>query len=38
MVLARNDLATKNDCLFQKLGYVKDNSGKILGGYETIIC
>ncbi|CDD36154.1 unknown [Roseburia sp. CAG:309] len=28
MVLARNDLATKNDCLFQKLGYVKDNSAK----------
>lgn len=36
MVLDRNDLATKNDCLFQKLGYVKDNSGKILGGHETI--
>ena len=28
MVLDRNDLAAKNDCLFQKLGYVEDNSGK----------
>lgn len=36
MILDRNDLAAKNDCLFQKLGYVEDNSGKTLGGHETI--
>lgn len=36
MILDRNSLASKNDCLFMKLGYSKTKSGDTIGGRDTI--
>jgi len=36
MILDRNDVVSKNDCLFMKLGYSKTKDGDILGGHDTM--